>query len=67
MYSTCTISPAENERVIEDFLAAHGEFAAEDLSGLYPGWKHPSMPRTLQTLPHRDHTDGFFIARLERT
>jgi 16S rRNA C967 or C1407 C5-methylase (RsmB/RsmF family) len=24
------------------------------------------MPRTLQTLPHRDRTDGFFIARFTR-
>jgi 16S rRNA C967 or C1407 C5-methylase (RsmB/RsmF family) len=24
------------------------------------------MPQHLQTLPHRDHTDGFFVARLVR-
>jgi 16S rRNA (cytosine967-C5)-methyltransferase len=66
VYSTCTISPIENERVVEDFLAAHSDFAADDLSAVHPVWKHPSMPRTLQTLPHRDRTDGFFIARLTR-
>src|SRR4051812_19201039 len=32
VYSTCTISPAENERVVEDFLAAHPDFSATDLS-----------------------------------
>jgi 16S rRNA C967 or C1407 C5-methylase (RsmB/RsmF family) len=24
------------------------------------------MPQFLQTLPHRDRTDGFFVARLVR-
>ena len=66
VYSTCTISPAENERVVEDFLAAHPMFTADDLATVHPVWKHPTMPRTLQTLPHRDRTDGFFMARLTR-
>jgi 16S rRNA (cytosine967-C5)-methyltransferase len=67
VYSTCTISPAENERVVEAFLDAHDEFTADDLGSDVPLWKHPTMPSTLQTLPHRDGTDGFFIARLVRT
>jgi 16S rRNA (cytosine967-C5)-methyltransferase len=66
VYSTCTISPAENERVVEDFLAAHPQFTADDLATVHPVWKHPTMPRTLQTLPHRDRTDGFFMARFTR-
>ena len=66
MYSTCTISPAENERVVEAFLATHDDFSAADLGSDVPVWKHPTMPSTLQTLPHRDRTDGFFIARLVR-
>jgi 16S rRNA (cytosine967-C5)-methyltransferase len=66
VYSTCTISPAENERVVEDFLAAHPQFTADDLAPVHPVWKHPTMPRTLQTLPHRDRTDGFFMARFTR-
>jgi 16S rRNA (cytosine967-C5)-methyltransferase len=41
VYSTCTISAAENERRLD----------AGD---------------AIQLLPHRDGTDGFFIARLER-
>jgi 16S rRNA (cytosine967-C5)-methyltransferase len=52
--------------VVEDFLAAHPDYAADDLSSVHPVWKHPTMPRTLQTLPHRDRTDGFFIARFTR-
>ena len=67
VYSTCTISPLENERLIEAFLAEDGRFEAEDPPSGLPVWEHPSMPRYRQTLPHRDGTDGFFMARLRRT
>ena len=66
VYSTCTISPIENERVVAAFLAAHEDFSVSDLGADVPIWKHPTMPQHLQTLPHRDHTDGFFVARLRR-
>ena len=53
VYSVCTISRAESETVIERFLAAEPDFTlGEDA--------------TTQLLPHRDGTDGFFIARLSR-
>jgi len=52
VYSTCTISPRENEQVVERFLGAHGDFALD------------RPPR--QVLPHREGTDGFFYARLRR-
>jgi 16S rRNA (cytosine967-C5)-methyltransferase len=52
VYSTCTISPIENERVIAAFLDSHPDFGLDE---------------TLMTLPHRDHTAGFFIARLHRS
>jgi 16S rRNA (cytosine967-C5)-methyltransferase len=51
VYCTCTISPAENEQVVERFLAGDARFVLE---------------RSAQTLPHRDATDGFFFARLRR-
>jgi 16S rRNA (cytosine967-C5)-methyltransferase len=66
VYSTCTISPTENERVIEAFLAENPAFAAEDLHSDAPVWQHPHVPSFLLTLPSRDGTDGFFIARLRR-
>jgi 16S rRNA (cytosine967-C5)-methyltransferase len=51
VYSTCTISPTENELQIADFLDTHPDFSRDDF---------------MMTLPHRDHTAGFFIARLQR-
>jgi 16S rRNA (cytosine967-C5)-methyltransferase len=67
MYSTCTISPAENERVVERFLAEHESFTADDLRSDAPVWQHPAVPAFLLTLPSRDGTDGFFMARLRRS
>jgi 16S rRNA (cytosine967-C5)-methyltransferase len=69
VYSTCTVSAAENERQIEDFLGRHAEFAPLDLSGPYsqePATAPSNRGRFLRTLPHRHGTDGFFIAALER-
>ncbi len=66
VYSTCTISPIENEQVVTGFLDSHEDFSVADLGADAPVWKHPTMPQTLQTLPHRDRTDGFFIAKLVR-
>ncbi len=51
VYSVCTISAAESESVIEGFLADADDFSLEE---------------HVQLMPHRDGTDGFFIARLRR-
>jgi 16S rRNA (cytosine967-C5)-methyltransferase len=65
VYSTCTISAAENERQMQDFLGSNANFRVCDLTGWQP--KLACAGRGfLQTLPHRDGTDGFFIAALER-
>ena len=65
VYSTCTISRRENEDQIADFLARHPEFSAADLPGPYPPTSADGGTFS-QTLPHRDDTDGFFIAALRR-
>ncbi len=67
VYSTCTISPVENEHTIAAFLERHPEFQPDQMPSDLPVWDHPSVPVYLQTLPHRDGTDGFFIARLRRS
>jgi 16S rRNA (cytosine967-C5)-methyltransferase len=65
VYSTCTISPTENERPIAAFLDSHPEFGLDDLTGT-AGAQAADGAGMLQTLPHRDRTAGFFIARLRR-
>ena len=66
VYSTCTISPTENEQLVDAFLAARTDFTPERPPSDLPVWDHPSVARYQQTLPHRDGTDGFFIARMRR-
>lgn len=60
VYSVCTISRAESEAVVQAFLDEHPDFSAEPVPGAPPGRAF------VQTLPHRDGTDGFFVARLRR-
>jgi 16S rRNA (cytosine967-C5)-methyltransferase len=67
VYSTCTIDTAENERQIEEFLGRHRDFSPVDLPGPYPQRLSPGGPGLIQTLPHRDQTDGFFVAALARS
>ena len=71
VYSTCTISRQENEDRIATLLRASeaGEVPAlelDDLGTLAPGLASGAEPRCLQLRPDRDHTTGFFIARLTR-
>jgi 16S rRNA (cytosine967-C5)-methyltransferase len=74
VYSTCTISPTENERLITAFLDSNPDFALDDLVGETPAFalssssadRSTAAAGCLLTLPHRDHTAGFFIARLRR-
>lgn len=66
VYSTCTISPDENERQIDAFLQRHRDFAADDLQAAFPDWAHPGASRHLLALPHVQGSDGFFVARLRR-
>jgi 16S rRNA (cytosine967-C5)-methyltransferase len=66
VYSVCTISAREGPEVIDAFLGESPDWAAEDLGAMYPDLRDRGHPRYLQLLPHRDGTDGFFIAHLAR-
>jgi 16S rRNA (cytosine967-C5)-methyltransferase len=70
VYSTCTISTTENERVIASFLDSNPDFRIDDPAASVrargPGGASASDDGFLRTAPHRDGTAGFFIARLRR-
>ena len=66
VYSTCTISPDENERQIASFTERRGDFRVDDLPDPFGRYAHPTADKVAQVLPHRHGTDGFFIARLVR-
>jgi len=77
-YSVCTLTRAETLEVVERFLAGaggsgeapeavpSGSWALEDLGELWPALRHPDNGAFVQTLPSRDGTSGFFVARLRR-
>jgi 16S rRNA (cytosine967-C5)-methyltransferase len=63
VYSVCTISKAEGERVIERFLAEDERFVCDDVCAPLA---IPGPGPYLQLRPDEHGTDGFFIARLRR-
>ena len=70
VYATCSLLAAENEAIVEAFLAAHPEFQAlnadEILRKQDIAIAGIAGEPFLRLLPHRDGTDGFFAAVLER-
>jgi 16S rRNA (cytosine967-C5)-methyltransferase len=61
VYSTCTLNPAENRNIVEEFLKNHPEFslcpftvAGKETNGI------------LEILPFHYDTDGFFISKIKK-
>jgi 16S rRNA (cytosine967-C5)-methyltransferase len=64
VYSVCTVSRAEGPGVVEAFLREHPDFEVEDAAAGRETLRGAPTGPGIQLLPHRDGTDGFFIARL---
>lgn len=63
LYATCTLLRRENEDVVEWFIEKDKNFTLETFT--LPG--QIEAPEGMVTLwPHRQGTDGFFIAKLRR-
>ena len=67
VYATCSLLDEENQAVVNDFLGKHTEFSLRPMSEIAAEQKLPlTLGDFLQLLPHRQQTDGFFAAVLER-
>lgn len=67
IYSTCTINPSENEKMMQFIIDQYGfelqsidEFLPKELQG------DTTKKGYLQLLPGVHHTDGFFMAKLKK-
>ncbi|MCJ7720877.1 hypothetical protein MUO98_00505 [Candidatus Bathyarchaeota archaeon] len=66
VYSTCSITVEENEMIIERFLKGHPEFSLIEITpkmGL-PGLR--GLEKCQRLYPHIHHSNGFFIAKLQK-
>ncbi|MCL1138527.1 RsmB/NOP family class I SAM-dependent RNA methyltransferase [Shewanella pneumatophori] len=60
VYATCSLSPIENEQVVNAFLAANPEFELQTL-------RHPFTQESVTMLtvwPQDANTDGMFVAKM---
>jgi 16S rRNA (cytosine967-C5)-methyltransferase len=74
VYSTCTLHPAENENVVESFLAANPDWKIETqiekpnpnsaIANYFVNNCH--VQGWLKVLPHQYNMDGFFMVRLRK-
>ena len=65
VYATCTLHPAENEAIVQQFLQ-NSDWQIEP-----PPPDHPAAPFAepqgwVKLLPHQHHLDGFFMVRLRK-
>ncbi len=67
VYSTCTLSRAENDNVVSRFLDSHAEFLPEKPDVLKELIKDEGQSGACVTLfPHITGSDGFFIAIMKK-
>ncbi|HTR58079.1 MAG TPA: RsmB/NOP family class I SAM-dependent RNA methyltransferase [Casimicrobiaceae bacterium] len=67
VYATCSVLPAENEAIVDDFLASHPEFTLGDAAAeLARAGIALETGKLLRLSAHRHGCDGFFAAILER-
>ena len=67
VYATCSLLDAENDGVVDGFLAEHPEFAPVSAQDVLSGQGIAvETGARLRLAPHRHGTDGFFAAVMER-
>jgi len=74
VYSTCTFSPEENERMIAEFLENHNEYEVVEIpkvAGMadgQPQWadNNPELKKTVRLWPHKIKGEGHFAVLLRK-
>jgi 16S rRNA (cytosine967-C5)-methyltransferase len=67
VYATCSILRAENEAIVEGFLAAHPQFSCDDASSILRAQGIALDTGVyFRVFPHSHRMDGFFAAVLAR-
>lgn len=69
VYSTCTVRKNENIAVVNEFLKNNSDFELSSMEGLFSEKFEEGRDMKkgyLQLYPHKDNTDGFFIARMKK-
>ncbi|PKO90922.1 MAG: SAM-dependent methyltransferase [Betaproteobacteria bacterium HGW-Betaproteobacteria-10] len=66
VYATCSLLTAENDAIIEAFLATHPDFTLTPASEVLARHGIEVAGDTLRLLPHLNNTDGFFAAVLDK-
>ncbi len=76
IYSTCTFSPDENEKIVSEILTEESiDLKRINLNALKTGkgiteWNgqiyDKEVEKCMRIWPHQNDTDGFFVARMEK-
>lgn len=68
VYSTCTLTPEENQGFVKAFLERNSSFDLESAAAYLPSAIQQVVDSDgyIETLPFRDDMDGTFVARLVR-
>ncbi|UCV04864.1 RsmB/NOP family class I SAM-dependent RNA methyltransferase [Azonexus sp. IMCC34842] len=66
VYATCSLLTAENDAIIEAFLASHPEFTLTPAATVLARHGIALEGDYLRLLPHQHNTDGFFAAVLDK-
>jgi 16S rRNA (cytosine967-C5)-methyltransferase len=66
VYATCTLHPAENEAIVEQFLARNPDWQIDRPPASSPIFPLIAPPGWIKVLPHQHQMDGFFMVRLNR-
>ncbi|MGZ9898870.1 RsmB/NOP family class I SAM-dependent RNA methyltransferase [Shewanella gaetbuli] len=62
IYATCSLSPVENQQVVEAFLAQHPQFELQTITHPFTG----EQATSLTIWPQTANSDGMFVAKMRK-